>query len=31
MAQAPEFGLKKPSAFHWDFLVMGLLIFITGE
>lgn len=30
MAQAPEFRLKKPSAFHWDFLVMGLLILVTG-
>jgi boron transporter len=30
MAQAPEFKLKKPSTFHWDFLVMGCCIFVTG-
>ena len=30
MAQAPEFKLKKPSAYHWDFLIMGCGIFITG-
>lgn len=30
MAQAPEFKLKKGSAFHWDFFVVGVCIFITG-
>lgn len=30
MAQAPEFKLKKPSAFHLDFLIVGICIAITG-
>lgn len=30
LCQAPEFGLKKGSAYHWDFFVIGLQILITG-
>lgn len=30
LCQAPEFGLKKGSAYHWDFFVIGVLILITG-
>jgi len=30
LCQAPEFGLKKGSAYHWDFFVIGIQIFITG-
>jgi hypothetical protein len=27
---APYAGLRKGSAFHWDFFVIGVLLFITG-
>jgi len=30
LCQAPEFGLKKGTAYHWDFFVVGLQILITG-
>uniref|UniRef100_A0A0G4HWL4 Bicarbonate transporter-like transmembrane domain-containing protein n=1 Tax=Chromera velia CCMP2878 TaxID=1169474 RepID=A0A0G4HWL4_9ALVE len=30
LAQAPEFGLKKGTAFHWDFFVVGVGILLTG-
>jgi len=30
LCQAPEFGLKKGSAYHWDFFVVGVQIMITG-
>uniref|UniRef100_A0A0G4H0X3 Bicarbonate transporter-like transmembrane domain-containing protein n=1 Tax=Chromera velia CCMP2878 TaxID=1169474 RepID=A0A0G4H0X3_9ALVE len=30
LCQAPEFGLKKGSAYHWDFFVVGIGIFLTG-
>ncbi|CAM9456900.1 unnamed protein product, partial [Ectocarpus fasciculatus] len=30
LAQEAEFKLKKPPAFHWDFFVLGLCIFVTG-
>jgi len=30
MAQAPEFNLKKPPAYNWDFFVIGLMIFMCG-
>eukprot|EP00927_Polykrikos_kofoidii_P074311 TRINITY_DN70299_c0_g1_i1.p1 TRINITY_DN70299_c0_g1~~TRINITY_DN70299_c0_g1_i1.p1 ORF type:complete len:604 (+),score=68.80 TRINITY_DN70299_c0_g1_i1:106-1917(+) len=30
MAQAPEFGLRKPPAYNWDFLIVGLMILICG-
>ena len=30
MAQASEFKLNKPSAFHWDYFVLGLIMFVTG-
>merc|ERR1719203_1352408 len=30
LAQAPEFGLKKGTAYHWDFFVVGIQILITG-
>lgn len=30
MAQNRDFGLKKSSAFHWDFAVIGLCIIATG-
>mmetsp|Transcript_28810 Transcript_28810/g.42716 ORF Transcript_28810/g.42716 Transcript_28810/m.42716 type:complete len:583 (+) Transcript_28810:100-1848(+) len=30
LAQAPEFGLKKGTAYHWDFFVVGLQILLTG-
>jgi len=30
MAQAPEFKLRKPPAYNWDFFVIGLLILICG-
>jgi len=30
MAQAPEFKLRKPPAYNWDFLVVGLLILVCG-
>ena len=30
LCQAPEFGLKKGSAYHWDFFVVGIQILITG-
>jgi hypothetical protein len=31
MAQAREYGLKKGSAFHFDFLLLGACMVITGE
>jgi boron transporter len=30
LCQAPEFGLRKGSAYHWDFFVVGFMIFVTG-
>jgi len=30
LAQAPERGLKKPPAYHWDFALLGLSVFLTG-
>mmetsp|Transcript_19931 Transcript_19931/g.25796 ORF Transcript_19931/g.25796 Transcript_19931/m.25796 type:complete len:561 (+) Transcript_19931:116-1798(+) len=30
LAQAPEFNLKKGSAYHWDFFVVGIQILVTG-
>lgn len=30
MAQAAEFKLRKPPAFHLDFFVLGICLFITG-
>ena len=30
LCQAPEFGLKKGDAYHWDFFVIGIQILITG-
>ena len=30
MAQDPEFNLRKPSAFHWDYLVVGICLLVTG-
>jgi len=30
LCQAAEFGLKKGTAFHWDFFVIGVQILITG-
>lgn len=30
LAQEAEFKLKKPPAFHWDFFVLGICIFVTG-
>jgi hypothetical protein len=30
MAQAPKYNLKKPSAYHWDFFVLGLTMILCG-
>ena len=30
MAQQPEFGLKKPSAYHYDFLLLGIMTIACG-
>lgn len=30
MSQAPKFNLKKPSAYNWDFFVVGILILVCG-
>lgn len=30
LAQAPEFKLKKPSAYHWDFVIVGINLIVTG-
>merc|ERR1740117_1825105 len=30
MAQAPEFHLKKPPTYNWDFLVVGILVLVCG-
>uniref|UniRef100_A0A7S2UTK4 Bicarbonate transporter-like transmembrane domain-containing protein n=1 Tax=Fibrocapsa japonica TaxID=94617 RepID=A0A7S2UTK4_9STRA len=30
LAQTPEFGLKKGSAYHWDFFIVGISILLTG-
>lgn len=31
LAQQPEFGLVKPAAYHYDFLLLALLVsFISG-
>jgi hypothetical protein len=30
MAQVADFKLQKPSAYHWDFLIVGLCTFVTG-
>jgi len=30
LAQAPEFGLKKGTAYHWDFFVIGVQMLVTG-
>lgn len=30
LAQAPEFKLKKPSAYHWDFVIVGVNLIVTG-
>lgn len=30
LCQAPEFGLKKGTAYHWDFFIVGLQILLTG-
>lgn len=30
LAQAPERGLKKPSAYHWDFALLGISVLLTG-
>lgn len=30
LCQAPEFGLKKGSAYHWDFFIIGIQILVTG-
>lgn len=26
MAQQPEFGLKRPPAYHWDMCLLGFLV-----
>ena len=30
LCQAPEFGLKKGDAYHWDFFIIGVQIVVTG-
>jgi hypothetical protein len=30
IAQGPEFPLRKPAAFHWDFFLLGITTFIAG-
>jgi boron transporter len=30
LAQAPEFQLRKGSAYHWDFFVVGVNLIVTG-
>jgi hypothetical protein len=30
LSQRPEFNLKKPSSYNWDFAVLGLSIIVTG-
>ena len=30
MAQQPEFGLEKPSAYHYDFLLLGIMTIACG-
>jgi len=30
LCQQPEFGLKKGSAYHWDFFIVGINILVTG-
>lgn len=30
LCQDPEFKLKKPSAFHWDYFVVGICLLVTG-
>lgn len=30
MCQSKEFNLKKPSAFHWDYFIVGLSLILTG-
>ena len=30
MAQQPEFGLEKPSAYHYDFLLLGIMTVVCG-
>eukprot|EP00919_Chromeraceae_sp_WS-2016_P008826 GHVR01020707.1.p1 GENE.GHVR01020707.1~~GHVR01020707.1.p1 ORF type:complete len:682 (+),score=175.76 GHVR01020707.1:24-2069(+) len=30
MTQSPEYNLKKGTTFHWDFLVVGVCVCITG-
>ena len=30
LCQASEFGLKKGTAYHWDFAIVGIQVFITG-
>lgn len=30
ICQGPEFDLKKPSAFHWDFFLLGITTLVSG-
>jgi len=30
LAQVPEFNLKKPEAYHWDFFLLGIMTAICG-
>ena len=30
LAQSPEFNLKKPEAYHWDFFLLGVMTLICG-
>lgn len=30
MCQDPEHKLKKPPAFHWDYFIVGVCLFVTG-
>lgn len=30
MSQSSDFPLKKPPGFHWDFLLLGIILFVCG-
>ena len=30
LSQRPEFGLKKPPSYNWDFALLGVSVFLTG-
>lgn len=30
LSQRPEFGLKKPSSYNWDFALLGVSVLLTG-